>query len=98
MTCRTNQSGIVLIGLCLSLAVGLAADAGEPEWVWTSKPSPVGESAYFRKEFSIEKRIIKAELCCVSDFNRSTVFLDGLGLGDVPNFSLPMRIDLTGKL
>lgn len=98
MAIRAMRPAIVLLCLCLCESPSRGESPNLPDWIWTSAKRISDQPVYLRKAFSIPRRVVKAELCITTDFNSSAVFLDGEPLGEVPNFSLPLRQELTGKL
>src|SRR5688572_30451656 len=95
---RGLRSGILILSLCLSEGISRGQSPSLPDWIWTPAERATEQTVYFRKEFSIAKRVVKAEICVATDFNSSLVFLDGETLGEAPSFSPPLRKEVTKPL
>ncbi len=95
---RGLRSGILILSLCLSEGISRGQSPSLPDWIWTPAERATEQTVNFRKEFSTAKRVVKAELCMATDFNSSFIFLDGETLGEAPNFSPPLRKDVTKPL
>ena len=85
----------------IALFVLSVSTAEAAEWIWVPIPREAGgQEIGFRKEFSLpmSRRVVKAELTAVSDFNDSQLFLNGQELAGVANFSLPLRQEIANRL
>ena len=81
-------------GIFFALGTIQAAEAPHPQWIWAAGPRDSAQRIYLRKEFSISQRVVKAEFCGAADFTDAVVSLNGHALGEIANYSIPLRTEV----
>ncbi|HEY6169235.1 MAG TPA: hypothetical protein VI454_14425, partial [Verrucomicrobiae bacterium] len=76
-------------------AASTAFAADMPEWLWFEKTDGT-DIRFFRKVFSVQGRVSKAELVATAD-DKLEVFLNGERVLQNNSWQNPVKVDLTGK-
>ena len=83
---------IVVAWLAFTSAVG----AQTPEWIWFQKTS-AAETRYFRKAFTVEGKVVKAELTGTAD-DSLEVFLNGEPVLENATWGAPVKANVAAKI
>src|SRR5690554_1854755 len=65
-----------------------------PEWIWVGNQAAEGQTAYFRKEFTVRGRVWSARLIATGD-DAVTVYLDGKQVLDHQGWNTTVFKDVT---
>ncbi len=88
-----------LTGLAAFWFAGVLA-AKEPEWIWfdhAGAPHSGWETTFFRKSFTIDGAVSKAELIGTVDL-QMTVYLNGQAVATNKHWDKPVKVDVTAAI
>ncbi len=88
------------IGSLFLLAIGSPLAAQTPEWIWHDRQGAApkeSELRFFRKTFTIEGEVRKAELTATGD-DRAVVFLNGKQVVATDEWKKPGSANVTGEI
>jgi putative heme-binding domain-containing protein len=70
----------------------------QPEWIWPARTRQTNQTAHFRKQFSIDGQLKRAELRVAADFNRMIIFLNGKRVARCESYGPIVSADVTPAL
>ncbi len=92
---RVLQWGIVWGCVFGIHPTAFSEDVPNPEWIGLSNQQNTTNTFFVRKEFSLAQEVRTARLLGAADFNRCVITLNNKRVGEISNYGLPVRKDVS---